>query len=67
MRLVYEKTGKEVKKGDILTDFRGDKAIAEYWREPTHGIGKISVKRKPSDVLCSGEFYVSCYGLKWVE
>lgn len=67
MRLVYEKTGKEVKKGDVLTDFRGDKAIAEYWREPTHGIGKISIKRKPNDVLCSGEFYVSCYGLKWVE
>ena len=67
MRLVYEKTGKEVKKGDVLTDFRGDKAIAEYWREPTHGVGKISVKRKPNDVLCSGEFYVSCYDLKWVE
>lgn len=32
MRLVYKDTGKEVQKGNVLTDFRGDKAIADYWR-----------------------------------
>lgn len=25
-RLIYKATGEEVQKGDILTDFRGDKA-----------------------------------------
>ena len=30
MRLVYKGTEKEVQKGDILTDFRGDNAIAYY-------------------------------------
>lgn len=66
-RLIYKATGKEVQKGDVLTDFRGDKAIASYWREPTHGIGKISVKRKPDDLMSCGEYYVSVFGLEWVE
>ena len=66
-RLVYKDTGKEVQKGDILTDFRGDKAIAHYWREPNHGIGKISVKRNPDDLISCGEYYVSVFGLEWVE
>lgn len=67
MRLVYKDTGKEVQKGNVLTDFRGDKAIADYWREPTHGIGKISVKKNPEDKMCCGEYYVSVFGLEWVK
>ena len=66
-RLIYKATGKEVQKGDVLTDFRGDKAIASYWREPTHGIGKISVKRKPDDLMSYGEYYVSVFGLEWID
>lgn len=65
MKLIYENTGKEVKKGDVLTDFRGDKAIADYWREPVHGSGKITVKNNPDDTASSGEYYVSVFGLKW--
>lgn len=67
MRLVYKDTGKEVQKGDVLTDFRGDKAIAHYWKEPTHGQGKISVRKNPDDIMSCGEYYVSVFGLKWVE
>lgn len=67
MRLVYKDTGKEVQKGNVLTDFRGDMAIADYWREPTHGIGKISVKKNPEDKMCCGEYCVSVFGLEWVE
>lgn len=67
MRLVYKDTGKEVQKGNVLTDFRGDIAIADYLREPTHGIGKISVKKNPEDKMCCGEYYVSVFGLEWVE
>ena len=40
MKLVYKGTNTEVKEGDVLTDFRGEKAIAYFWREPTHGSGK---------------------------
>lgn len=67
MKLINKITGKEVQKGDILTDFRGDNAIAWYWREPDHGEGKISVKNNPEDDMCCGEYYVSVFGLKWVE
>lgn len=68
MKLVYKGTNTEVKKGDMLTDFRGDKAYAHYWREPTHGIGKISVKRNKDDAdYNTCEYYVSVFGLEWIE
>lgn len=51
----------------MLTDFRGEQAIADYWREPTHGIGKISVKKNPEDKMCCGEYYVSVFGLEWAQ
>lgn len=65
MKLYYKGTDKEVQKGDILTDFRGDHAIADYWREPTHGVGKISVKNNPDDVMSYGEYYVTVFDLEW--
>lgn len=65
MKLYYKGTDKEVQKGDILTDFRGDKAVAWYWREPTHGVGKISVKNNIDDMLCYGEYYVTVFDLEW--
>lgn len=64
MKLVYKGTDIEVKVGDELTSFRGDKAIAHYWREPSHGIGKITVKKNTEDKMCS-EYYVSVFGLEW--
>ena len=72
MRLVYKDKsykdgGVEVKKGDVLTSFRGEKYIADYFREPTHGVGKISVKKNPEDKMCCGEYYFSVFGLEWVE
>lgn len=65
MKLYYKGTDREVKIGDELTDFRGDKTHAYYWREPTHGVGKITVKDDMSQTYSSGEFYVSVYGLEW--
>lgn len=67
MKLVYKGTDKEVKKGDILTDFRGDKAIADYWREPTHGVGKICVKDIDNPNSFSMEYYVSVFNLEWID
>lgn len=65
MKLYYKGTDREVKKGDLLTSFRGDKMYAYYWTEPTHGIGKISVKKSMNDTLSCGEYYVSVYNLEW--
>lgn len=65
MRLYYKGTDKEVQKGDVLTSFRAEKYIAHYWKEPTHGVGKISVRKNPDDIMSSGEFYVSVFGLEW--
>lgn len=67
MKLYYKGTDREVKKGDVLTDFRGDTAIAYYWKEPTHGEGKISIKTNVDDLMSCGEYYVSVYDLEWRE
>lgn len=63
MKLYYKGTDREVQKGDVLTDFRGDKAIAWYWREPTHGVGKITVKANEDDM--GMEYYVTVFDLEW--
>lgn len=66
-KLVYKETEKEVKKGDLLTDFRGDTAYAYYWREPSHGVGKISIKHNMDNPMSDGEYYVNVFGLEWKE
>lgn len=67
MRLVYKGTEKEVKVGDVVTDFRGDKATVKYFREPhkPSSEGKITVTEDGSD--WSAEYYVSVYGLEWID
>ena len=70
MKLIYKKTGKEVKVGDKLTDFRGDTAYATYFREPSHGEGKICVVNNKKDMdnpSKTHEYYVSVFGLEWVD
>ncbi len=67
LKLFYKGTDREVQIGDLLTDFRGDHAYAYYWREPTHGVGKISVKNNMDDPLSCGEYYVSVFDLEWRE
>ena len=64
MKLYYKGMDREVQKGDVLIDFRGDKTIAEYWKEPDHGVGKITVKNNPDDQF-SSEYYVSVFDLEW--
>lgn len=67
MRLVYKGTDKEVKVGDIVTDFRGEDSIVSYFAEPNKpsSEGKITVKRTEDDF--GREYYVSCFGLEWIE
>lgn len=64
MKLYYKGTDDEVQKGDMLKSFRGDKYFAHYWREPDHGVGKISVKRNKDDLYCL-EYYVTVFDLEW--
>lgn len=66
-RLINPKTLCEIKQRDELTSFRGDKYIAWYYTEPDHGVGKISVKKHAEDSMCCNEFYITVFGLEWVD
>ena len=67
MRLVYKVTGKEVKVGDIVTTFRGDKCEVKYFRPPhkSSSSGKVTVQLEGSNL--SMEYYVSVIGAEWIE
>ena len=68
MKLINEKTGKEVQSGDVVHCFRGQAAIVTGWAMPKHSgsTGRVHVKEM-SDSPFSGEYYPSVYGLKWVD
>lgn len=68
MRLINEKTGNEVKTGEVVHDFRGEAAIITGWQEPRHSAstGRVHVKEMNEQGF-TGEYYPSVYGLKWVE
>lgn len=62
MKLYYEGTDKEVKVGDVLTDFRGETGwVVEYFKEPDHGCGKIYVRKDGM----GRELYVTVFNLEW--
>lgn len=65
MKLYYKGTKKEVKEGDALTSFDGKKYFAYYWREPSHGTGKITVTKHIEDSTDCAEYYVSVFNLEW--
>jgi hypothetical protein len=66
-KLIYEATGKEVKEGDILTDFRGDKAVFDSFTEPhkPSSTGKVYTQRE--GLLYKSESYPSVFGLKIID
>lgn len=68
MRLVEKETGREIKVGDVVTSFRGEKYTVKYFREPhkASSCGKISVRRDNGEEYDS-EFYVTAFGLEWIE
>lgn len=62
MKLYYKGTDKEVKVGDVLTDFRGETGwVVEYFKEPDHGCGKIYVRKDDM----GRELYVTVFDLEW--
>ena len=71
LKLVDEKTGKEVKVGDRVTTFRGDKGILKGWKEPydfkenaLRG-GKVYVQVEGDTFTC--EWYPQVICTKFVE
>lgn len=66
-KLINKKTGKEVKVGDTVTTFRGEKAVLEGFKEPhkSSSTGKVYVKFEGAE--WSDQFYPSVIGCEIVE
>lgn len=62
-RLV-DKNGKEIKVGDEVVDFRGDKAVVTGWIKPKHpgSTGRVSVKEDGGFTM---DYFPSVYDLHW--
>jgi hypothetical protein len=66
MKLVHKETRQEVKVGDELIDFRGEKSTCVGWQEPQHpgSTGRVYVSREQ---IKSIQFYPSVFNLEWVS
>lgn len=67
MKLIHEKTGREVETGEVLHAFNGKAVTLISMRAPEHKgkAGYVFVKEMSESGFC-GEYYVSVFGLKWV-
>ena len=64
MRLVYEKTGEEVKVGDAVTAFHGRNVkVLQFKHRHPGSNGKVTV----TEDKWMQEYYVSVIGAKWVK
>ena len=68
MRLIYEKTGEEVKAGDLVSSQDGELFRLDFYREPhkPSSTGRVYVTRlvEQGSQL---EFFPSVVGAKWIE
>jgi hypothetical protein len=66
MKLIHTSTNVEVKVGDVVTDFRGDKGTVTHFAKPTSAAseGKITVVDEDGH---SCYCYVSVFKLEWVD
>jgi len=71
MRLIYTKTGAEVKVGDVVETSRGETVTVDYFREPhkPSSSGKIIVRHHDETVEDRGtaQYYVGVIGAEWIE
>jgi len=69
MKLVHIETGKPVKRGETVRDFRGDLATVVGWDKPKHAgsTGRVYVKAGPVAAEWSQGFYPSVFDLEWIE
>jgi len=67
MRLVYTKTGEEVKVGDRVTLRTGVNGAVHYFTPPHKpaSSGFVIIKEEPDGFM--SEFYVSVIGAEWIE
>lgn len=67
MRLIYEKTGEEVKAGDLVSSQDGELFRLDFYREPhkPSSTGRVYVTRLEAG--CQLEFFPSVIGAKWIE
>lgn len=61
---LVDKNGKEIKVGDEVVDFRGDRAVVTGWLKPTHpgSTGRVSVKEDGGFTM---DYFPSVYDLHW--
>lgn len=67
MRLVYEKTGTEVKVGDVVTLRDGDEVKVTSIQPPhkPSSTGRVTVQIAPSDTEMS--YFPAVIGAHWIE
>jgi len=65
MKLVHLATGLEVQRGEVVTDFRGDRATVTSWEAPRHSgsTGRVYVE---AEAGYNQGFYPSVFNLKWI-
>lgn len=73
MRLVYDKTGTEVKIGDFATTFRGETVIVSGIEKPRHGgsTGRVYVRedkvRERGSIVFDQGYFPSVIGATWID
>jgi hypothetical protein len=66
MKLIHKQTGKVVREGDKVTDFRGEKGIVLGWTKPQSpaSSGRITVTNK---FLDEHHCYPEVYFCEWID
>lgn len=69
MRLIYKDSGKIVKEGDTVKDFRGLECTVTGWQEPSHpgSTGRVNVKQQRGTTVHHNQYFPGVFGLEWVE
>lgn len=63
---LYAENGHEIKEGDVLTDFRGDRWTVDSIGRYTEGsAGKVSVRPEGEADAMTRVFYVTVFDLVW--
>lgn len=65
MKLIHKQTGQEVREGDTVQDFWGDKGIVIGWAKPQNPVstGRITVDHEGIEHHC----YPSVYSCEWID
>lgn len=70
MKLYYKASDRLVNVGDVVTNTHNGEKVMEvlYFREPTHGEGKVyTLVTTPEGTTFNQEYYVSVIGAEWRE